>query len=54
VVSYLKRALDEGYKDISKIYSDPNFASVLGDPNMQELLSSIPPAQNQAAVPAAQ
>src|SRR3954466_105138 len=42
VVNYLKRALDEGYKDISKVYSDPSFAGVLADPNLQEVLNAIP------------
>ena len=50
--NYLRRALEEGYKDIAKVYSDPNFAAVLGDPEVQSVLSQIPPAGTAAAAPA--
>jgi hypothetical protein len=42
-VIYLKKARDEGYKDVSSVKSDPSFASVLKDPAMQEfLLEKVP------------
>jgi tetratricopeptide (TPR) repeat protein len=49
--SYLRRALDEGYKNMAQVYSDPGFAGVLDDPDVQAVLSLIP-ASNQAALPA--
>ena len=33
--AYLRRALDEGYQDMAKAYTDPNFAGVLADPEVQ-------------------
>jgi tetratricopeptide (TPR) repeat protein len=50
--SYLRRALDEGYKDVAKAYTDPGFAGVLSDPEVQAVLSLIPAAGSEAAVPA--
>jgi tetratricopeptide (TPR) repeat protein len=42
-VIYLKKARDEGYKDVSSVKSDPSFASVIKDPAMQEfLLEKVP------------
>jgi len=49
--TYLRRALDEGYKDISKVHTDPTFAAVLADPGVQSILSQIPAPAGQAAVP---
>ena len=49
--TYLRRALDEGYKDIAKVYSDPSFTAVLADPDVQNVLSLIPAPRNQAAGP---
>jgi tetratricopeptide (TPR) repeat protein len=42
-VIYLKKARDEGYKDISAIQADPAFAKVIKDPSIQEVLVSKPP-----------
>ena len=50
--AYLRRALDEGYKDMAHAYTDPGFASVLDAPEVQAVLSLIPVASNEAAVPA--
>jgi hypothetical protein len=51
--AYLRRALDEGYKDIALAYADPGFASVLDAPEVQAVLSLIPAAGGAAAaVPA--
>lgn len=49
-VAYLRRALDEGYEKISNVYSDPDFAGVLADPEVQEILVLIPAPGGQAAV----
>jgi len=49
--TYLRRALDEGYKDISTVRTDPSFTAVLADPNVQSVLSLIPAPQGLAAVP---
>ncbi len=37
-VIYLKKARDEGYKDVNSVRSDPSFASVIKDPAVQEFL----------------
>jgi tetratricopeptide (TPR) repeat protein len=52
--SYLRRALDEGYKDMAAVYSDPNFAGVLADPGVKTVLSMVPAAPGQAAAPQSQ
>jgi hypothetical protein len=50
--AYLRRAIDEGYKDIAQVYTDPAFAAVLPSPDVQAALSTIPAPQSEAAVPA--
>ena len=40
---YLKKARDEGYKDISLVSSDPAFAAVIKDPAIQDVLVNKPP-----------
>ncbi len=35
---FLKMARDEGYKDIASVPKDPDFAKVLNDPRVQEIL----------------
>jgi tetratricopeptide (TPR) repeat protein len=50
--SYLRRALDEGYQDMARVYTDPTFAGVLGDPEVQAVLSLIPAPRSEAAMPA--
>lgn len=52
--AYLRRALDEGYKNMALVYSDPGFAGVLGDPQVQAVLTMIPVASNAAAGSASQ
>lgn len=37
-VVYLKKARDEGYKDLKSIQTDPSFAKVIKDPTVQEVL----------------
>lgn len=44
---YLRKAKDEGYKELSAVKSDPSFAAVLKDPAIQEVLSPKPPDGTQ-------
>ena len=41
---YLRKAKDEGYKELSAVKSDPSFAAVLKDPGIQEVLAPRPPS----------
>ncbi|HUC53237.1 MAG TPA: tetratricopeptide repeat protein [Candidatus Cybelea sp.] len=41
-VIYLRKAKDEGYKELSEVKTDPSFASVLKDPAIQEVLAPKP------------
>ncbi len=41
---FLKRAIDEGYKNAAAIEKDPAFASVINDPQVKEALQTPPPA----------
>jgi tetratricopeptide (TPR) repeat protein len=40
---YLRKAKDEGYKELSAVKSDPSFALVVKDPAVQEVLAPKPP-----------
>ena len=40
---YLRKAKDEGYKELSAAKSDPSFAAALKDPAIQEVLAPKPP-----------
>jgi tetratricopeptide (TPR) repeat protein len=44
---YLRKAKDEGYKELSSVRSDISFAAVLKDPGIQEVLAPKPPASTQ-------
>jgi len=46
-VIYLRKAKDEGYKELSAVKSDPSFAAVLKDPAIQEVLAPKPPETTQ-------
>ena len=46
-VIYLRKAKDEGYKELSAMKSDPSFATVLKDPAIQEVLAPKPPDTTQ-------
>jgi len=46
-VIYLRKARDEGYKDMDAAKSDPAFAGVLKDPAIQEILFPAPPQTAQ-------
>lgn len=39
---YLRKAKDEGYKELNAVKSDPSFAAVLKDPGIQEVLTPKP------------
>src|SRR5690242_16686357 len=42
-IVYLRRAHDEGYKDVGKARTDPAFAKVIADPNVKALLDEVAP-----------
>jgi tetratricopeptide (TPR) repeat protein len=42
-IIYLRKAKDEGYKELNAVKSDPSFAAVLKDPAIQEVLAPKPP-----------
>ncbi|HET9994928.1 MAG TPA: tetratricopeptide repeat protein [Candidatus Acidoferrum sp.] len=39
---YLRKAKDEGYKELASVKTDPSFAAVLKDPGIQEVLAPKP------------
>ena len=43
-LSYLRRALEDGYKGIDDVYKDPEFATVRTDARFTALMASRPPA----------
>jgi tetratricopeptide (TPR) repeat protein len=46
-VVYLRKAKDEGYKELSAVKTDPSFAAFLKDPGIQEVLAPKPPDTTQ-------
>jgi tetratricopeptide (TPR) repeat protein len=46
-ILYLRKAKDEGYKDMADVKKDPAFAAVLQDPVVQDLLIVRPPEMAQ-------
>ena len=40
---YLRRAADEGYKEVGKVRTDPAFAKVIDDPDVKALLDKVAP-----------
>jgi tetratricopeptide (TPR) repeat protein len=43
-LQYLRRAMEEGYKDIKLVYKDEEFAGLRKDPRFTELMAAKPPA----------
>ncbi len=43
-LEYLKRAMEEGYKDIQEVYKDSEFAGLRKDPRFADLMGSKPMA----------
>ncbi len=44
---YLRKAKDEGYKELASVKTDPSFAAVIKDPAIQEVLTPKPPDSPQ-------
>jgi tetratricopeptide (TPR) repeat protein len=43
-LTYLRRAIEDGYKDINKIFRDDEFATVRNDPRFSALMNNKPAA----------
>lgn len=43
-IEYLRKAMEEGYKNIDKVYTDAEFASLRTDPRFAELMAKKPSA----------
>lgn len=46
---YLRKSLDEGYKDVGKAATDPAFKSVINDPAVQEVMVRVVPAEQKGS-----
>ena len=44
---YLRKSLDEGYKDVGKAATDPEFKDVINDPAVQDVLLRVTPPEQQ-------
>jgi len=45
---YLRKALDEGYKEVGKAATDPAFKDVINDPVVQAVMVRVVPAEQKA------
>ncbi len=43
-LEYLRKAMEDGYKDIKKVYTESEFASLRTDKRFEELMAQRPPA----------
>jgi tetratricopeptide (TPR) repeat protein len=43
-LEYLRKAMEEGYKGINKVYTDSEFASLRTDPRFADLMAQRPPS----------
>jgi|SRR5579864_1597743 len=43
-LEYLKKAMEEGYKDLKNVYKDDEFTALRKDPRFVELMAAKPPA----------
>jgi hypothetical protein len=43
-LEYLRKAMEEGYKNIGKVYTDAEFASLRTDPRFTDLMAQKPQA----------
>ncbi len=46
---YLRKSLDEGYKDVGKAATDPAFKDVINDPLVQAVLVRVVPAEQKGS-----
>jgi tetratricopeptide (TPR) repeat protein len=46
---YLRKSLDEGYKDVGKAATDPAFKDVINDPVVQEVMARVVPAEQKGS-----
>jgi tetratricopeptide (TPR) repeat protein len=46
---YLRKSLDEGYKDVATVKTDPAFKKVVADPLVQAVLLMIAPPEDKSA-----
>jgi tetratricopeptide (TPR) repeat protein len=46
---YLRKSLDEGYKDVGKAATDPAFKDVIDDPVVQEVMARVVPAEQKGS-----
>jgi tetratricopeptide (TPR) repeat protein len=46
---YLRKSLDEGYKDVGKAATDPAFKDVINDPVVQDVLLRVVPAEQKGS-----
>jgi tetratricopeptide (TPR) repeat protein len=46
---YLRKSLDEGYKDVGKAATDPAFKDVINDPVVQDVLLRIVPSEQKGS-----
>jgi tetratricopeptide (TPR) repeat protein len=44
---YLRKSLDEGYKDVGKARTDPAFKDVINEPVVQAVLERVAPAEQK-------